>query len=290
MTNAIEWRPQWAAAVLLALLGLCGSAAASDREPAALTYGATESLEADEEDEADEGSRFFRVTASTGIDFSSGDFGTDTDTDVWYVPSSLKLEWDPFFIKVTVPYVIVDGDVVLIDGQPEGGPGFGGTRNGIGDIVLSGGYVYFPTSEFLPVIELSGKVKFATANENKGLGTGEENYTLQLDVSKQFGWFTPFGAVGYKFIGDPSGVNLSDKVFASGGFSARLGDRVSAGVVYDWAESAVSGRADIQEISPFASIRFGENFAIDPYALVGLSNSSPDWGLGVQFRVFWDND
>ncbi len=286
MTNAIEWRPHWAVAVLLALVGLCSTAAALAGERAP-TYGATESRT---EDEADRSSRYFRVTGSTGLDFSTGDFGTDTDTDVWYVPSSLKLEWDPFFIKVTVPYVIVDGDVVLIDGQPEGGPGFGGTRNGIGDIVLSGGYVYFPTSQFLPIIELSGKVKFATADEDKGLGTGEENYTLQLDVSKQFGWFTPFGAVGYKFIGDPPDVNLNDKIFASGGFSARLGDRVSAGVVYDWAESAVSGRSDIQEISPFASIRFGENFSIDPYALVGLSNASPDWGVGVQFRVFWDND
>lgn len=286
MTNAFEWQPHWAVAVLLALVGLCGSAAALAGEPARV-YDGTESREAEE---ADEASRYFRATLSTGLDFSSGDFGTDTDTDVLYAPSSLKLEWDPFFIKVTVPYVIVDGDVVLIDGQPEGGPGFEGTRNGIGDIVVSGGYVYFPTSGFLPVIELSGKVKLATADEDKGLGTGEENYTLQLDVSKQFGWFTPFGAIGYKFIGNPPDLKFDDKLFASGGFSARLGDRMSVGVVYDWAQSAVSGRSDIQEISPFASIRFGKNFSVDPYALVGLSNSSPDWGVGFQLRAFWDND
>jgi len=283
MTNAIEWRPHRAAAVLLVLAGLCGSAAAEQ----APVNGATESLAADE---ATGSSRFFRVTASTGIDFTMGDFGTDTDTDVWYVPSSLKLEWDPFFIKVTVPYVVVDGAAVLIDGQPEGATGLEGTRNGIGDIVLSGGYVYFPTSGFLPVIELSGKVKFATADEDKGLGTGEESYTLQLEVSKRFGWFTPFGAVGYRFIGSPADFDLDDKLFASGGFSARLGDRVSAGVVYDWAQSSVDGRPDIQEISPFASLRLGKHFSIDPYALVGLTSASPDWGMGVQFRVFWDND
>lgn len=286
MTNAIEWRLRWAVVVLLALVGLCGSATALAGEPAR-EYGATESRAADE---AHGPRRYFRVTASTGLDFDSGNFGTDTDTGIWFVPSSLKLEWDPFFIKVTVPYVIVDGDVVLIDGQPEGGPGFGGTRNGIGDITLSGGYVYFPTSRFLPVVELSGKVKFATANEDKGLGTGQENYSLQLDVSKQFGWLTPFGAVGYKFIGKPPDFRFNDKLFASGGFSARLGDRLSVGVVYDWAESAVSGRPDIQEISPFASFRFGSNFSIDPYVLVGLTSASPDWGMGVQFRFFWDND
>ena len=53
---------------------------------------------------------------------------------------------------------------------------------------------------------------------------------------------------------------------------------------------AVEGRSDIQEISPFASFRFGKRFSINPYGLVGLSSSSPDWGMGVQFRVFWDND
>ena len=286
MTNALEWRPLRAVAVLLALVGLCGSAAALAGELAPV-YGATESRAADE---ATGSPRYFRVTASSGLDFSTGNFGTNTDTNLWYMPSSLKLEWDPFFIKVTVPYVIVDGDVVLIGGQPEGVPGLGGTRDGIGDVVLSGGYVYFPTSRFLPVIELSGRVKFATADEDKGLGTGEEDYTLRLDVSKQFGWLTPFGTIGYKFIGDPPGVDFHDKVFASGGFSARLGDRVRVGVANDWAESAVAGRPDFREISPFASLRFGRNFSIDPYGLVGLTNTSPDWGMGVQFRVFWAND
>ncbi len=286
MTNPFQWRLLRAVAVLLVLLGVCGSGVSAADEPVPESV-ITEPYEADE---ATDSWRFFRLTMSTGIDFSSGDFDTDTNTDVWYAPTSLKLEWDPFFIKVMLPYVVVDGDAVLIDGQPEGGPGFGGTRDGIGDIVLSGGYVYLPSSAYLPVVEFTGKVKFATADEDKGLGTGEEDYTLQLDVSKRFGRLTPFAGIGYKFLGDPPDFNFNDKLFASGGFSARLGDRVRVGVVYDWAESAVAGRSDIQEISPFASFRLGENFSIDPYALVGLSNSAPDWGAGIQFRVFWDND
>lgn len=284
MTNTIEWRSHWAVAVLMALAGLCSSAAALAAEPAPL-HGYTELHAADRTDGS---ARYFRITASSGFDFSAGDFGTDTDSDVWYLPTSLKVEWDPFFIKVTVPYVIADG-VILIGGQPEAAPGLGSSR-GIGDVILSVGYVYFPTAKWVPVIELSGKVKLATADEDKGLGTGEEDYALRLDVSKRFGRFTPFGTVGYKFIGDPPGVDLNDKIFASVGFSARLGDWVSAGVVYDWAESAVSGRPDIHEVSPFASFRIHRNFSIDPYALVGLTSSAPDWGLGVQFRVFWAND
>jgi hypothetical protein len=278
--KASEKRLGQAAAALGAMAALLVTAAAA----AAAAPDDTD-VSAAAQDEG--GSRYWRVTASTGLDFSSGDFGTDTQTDVWYIPSSFKFEWDPIFVKVTVPYVVVDGDVVIVGDQPEGVPGLTGVRDGIGDVVLSAGFVYYPSSSFLPAIELTGKVKFATADEDKGLGTGEEDYTAQVELSKTFGWFTPFAGVGYKFIGDPPDFDFDNKLFASGGFSIDLGERVDVGVAYDWAQSAVKGNPDIHEISPFASIKLGRHFAMDPYALVGLSNASPDWGVGAQFRVFW---
>ena len=274
--NASSKRLGHAAAVLGALAALMVAAAAP----------------ADDTDAQDDGdSRYWRVTASTGVDFSRGDFGTDTESNTWYVPTSLKFELDPVFVKVTVPYVFVDGDVVIVGDQPEGVDGLTGVRDGIGDVVLSAGYTYFPTGpSALPVVSLTGKVKLATADEDEGLGTGEEDYTLQLEISKTFGWFSPFAGVGYKFIGDPKGVSFEDKLFASGGFSVDLGDRVDVGIVYDWAQSAVKGNPDIHELSPFASIKLGDHFAMDPYALVGLSQAAPDWGLGMQFRVFFGSD
>ena len=283
--SSVERGLGWVVAVSAVLLGLLGTApSVQARDPArvdALREGAPQPQQP---------GRFFRVTASTGFDFSSGDFDTNTSTDVWYVPISIKLELDPIFFKVTVPYVVVDGDAVLIDGQPEGIPVSAGTRNGIGDVVIAAGYGYFPDGGLLPAVQLSGKVKLGTADENKGLGTGEENYTIQLDLSKNIGPITPFAAVGYTFIGDPPDVNLDNKVFASAGLSLSLGSRVSVGLAYDWAENAVSGRPDIHEISPFASIKLGDHFAIDPYALIGLSSSSPDWGAGMQLRVFWQRE
>jgi len=246
--NASNKRLGHAAAVLGALAALMVAAAAP----------------ADDTDVQDDGDyQYWRVTASTGLDFSRGDFGTGTESN----------------------------NVVIVGDQPESVPGLTGVRDGIGDVVLSAGYTYFPTgSSALPVVSLMGKVKFATADEDEGLGTGEEDYTLQLELSKTFGWFSPFAGVGYKFIGDPPGVSFEDKLFASGGFSIDLGDRVDVGVAYDWAQSAVKGNPDIHELSPFASIKLGDHFAVDPYALVGLSKAAPDWGLGMQFRVFFGSD
>jgi len=236
------------------------------------------------------GAHPFRITASSGFDFSSGDFGTNKTTDVLYVPFGLKFEWDPLIFRLTVPWERIDGNVVIVGGAPEAAPGARSrSTSGLGDIVLSGTYVYDPSPElsFLPLTEFTGKVKFGTADKNQGLGTGKNDYTLQLDFSKRFGDLTPFGTVGYKFIGDPSGFNLNNKVFASAGLTYKLHRRVNIGLAYDWAQSAVPGRDDIQDISPFATIKFGKHFAIDPYFVVGLSTPAPDWGGGIQLRFIY---
>jgi hypothetical protein len=236
------------------------------------------------------GAKSFRITASTGVDYSTGDFGGPTDTDILYVPFGLKFEWDPIVLKLTVPYVRIDGDVTLVGGQPEPVPGLTGVRDGLGDIVLAATYVYYPGVDFLPLTELTGKVKFGTADEDKGLGTGETDYSIQLDLSKRFGRVTPFGAAGYRFIGEPSDVSLQNKVFAYGGVTVRVMDSMNLGLVYDWSQSSVKGRSDFHELSPFATFRFGRHFAIDPYFVVGLSESAPDWGTGIQLRFIYDRE
>ncbi|MBW2666409.1 MAG: hypothetical protein JRE13_08980 [Deltaproteobacteria bacterium] len=236
------------------------------------------------------GARPFRVTVSTGVDYSTGDFGSPTDTDLLSVPFGLKLEWEPFVLKVSSSYLRIDGDVVPVGGSPEAVEGASRLVSGIGDVVLAGTYVYYPGRKvsFLPVTEITGKVKFGTANEDDGLGTGETDYEIKLDLSKRFGRVTPFGAVGYKFIGEPEGVELRNKIFAYGGLTVRVLDMLNLGLAYDWSQSAVSGRPDFHELSPFATIRFGRHFAIDPYAVVGLSTPAPDWGIGLQMRFIYD--
>jgi hypothetical protein len=250
-----------------------------------------------------------RIVASTGFDFSTGDFGSTTESDIWYVPFGLKLEREPFIVKLTVPYLLVDGDVAIVGDQPEPISGLAGARDGVGDIVLATSYVYYPgpSVSFLPRLELTGKIKFGTADEDEGLGTGENDYTLQLDFSKSFGMLTPFAGVGYKVIGDSSDVDflagghhnqapasrtnhdlLNDKWFAYAGFTAKLHDRFNLGLAYDWNQSSVPGNGGFHELTPFATVKFGRRFAIDPYMLVGISKFAADWGIGMQLRFIYD--
>jgi opacity protein-like surface antigen len=283
------------AVVFSVLMSLAGAAHAAGEAPDSVPRSQENGSYQDDDYYGDEpedyfGARRFRITASTGVDYSTGDFGGPTDTDLLYVPFGLKFEWDPIVLKLTVPYLRIDGDVVPVGGQPEPVPGVSGVRDGLGDIVLAATYVYYPGVDFLPLTELTGKVKFGTADEDDGLGTGENDYTLQLDLSKRFGRVTPFGAAGYKFIGEPSGVSLRNKIFAYGGATVRVTDRMNLGLVYDWSQSSVRDRSDFHELSPFATFRFGRHFAIDPYFVVGLSESAPDWGAGMQLRFIYDRE
>ena len=230
----------------------------------------------------------FRLTASTGVDFSTGDFGGSTDTNVLYLPFALKFDFDYVLLKLTVPYLRIAGDVVSVGGQAEFVSGVEGERDGLGDIVLAAAYVYYPKWKYVPLVEVGGKIKFGTASEDKGLGTGKIDYTLQLDLSKTFGRFTPFAAGGYKFVGSPKGFDLDNKAFVYGGISAKVFDFLNVGIVYDWSQSAVPENGDFNEISPFATIKVSRWFAFDPYVVIGLSKWSPDWGIGVQLRFIYD--
>ena len=239
----------------------------------------------EEEDILDYTGQPFRLTVATGADYSEGKYGGTEDTNTLYVPASLKLELDPFVFRLSVPWVRSSCD--LIDDACQGGSQ--PEQTGIGDVVLGVGYVYFPEAgSSLPTVELSAKVKFGTADRDKGLGTGENDYTLLADFSKGFGALVPFAGFGYRFVGDPPGLDLRDKWLAWAGVAARVNSKVTVGISYDWNQSTVITRPDAHELSPFATIKISRNFSVDPYGVIGLSDNSPDWGLGLQLRFIYD--
>jgi hypothetical protein len=234
------------------------------------------------------------LTVSTGFDYSEGDYGASSDTKQWYVPMSLRFEWEPVFIKVTVPWLFTEGPGVVGGGEGGGVPVGGGfssiDESGLGDVILSAGYTYYPSvSSWLPVIEVAGKIKFGTADEDDFLGTGKNDYTIGLELSKTFaGRFTPFVAGGYRFMG---GSAFDNRWLAAGGMTIELvDDRLYGGMAYDFRERAVDTAKNTHELSPYFTIKLLPTVSLNPYAVIGLSKFAPDWGmgLGVSWR-FWGN-
>ena len=241
------------------------------------------------------------LAVGLGVDYSSGNYGTDTTTEILSVPFSARYASGNWTWKASLPWLRVSGDPNVLPGlgavvntNPRGrGRGGGvavpggtepesGTASGIGDLNLSATYS-FDTGGPLGV-DLTGKAKVATADEDKGLGTGANDYGLALDLYRAFGETTLFGGVGYTALGDSSYVDVEGVANANLGVSRKLGTAGgSVGVVYDWRAAASSSFDDRSEITGF----YG--FGVDPanrfqlYATAGLSDGSPDWGGGVSY-------
>lgn len=227
---------------------------------------------------------------SSGFDFSSGDYGDTEDTDIWYVPFLFRYEWFPLTARLTVPYLEITGPggVVVGDGRPlVVGPTSGPrtTETGVGDVVASIMYSFEPPpTSLVPFIDLTLKVKFPTADESRGLGTGSYDYIFQGDVSESFGMLTPLAAFGYKLKGDAPGVPLDNVFFASGGLAYKFTDQLTSGAFVDWQENAAARADDALELSPYFTWKFNPTWSFTGYGVVGFTDGSPDEGGGVQIK------
>lgn len=224
------------------------------------------------------------VVVETGFDYTSGNYGGGSDTELLVIPVTGSYKVDRWTFAATASYVRVSGPADVVPGigfigRPGVRPG-GGTVSGMGDIVLGVTYAAVVDDPTLPAVDLTAKVKLGTADENKGLGTGEDDLMLQVDVHQTYGKWTPFGTLGYRVLGDPSGVDLKDGFYLTGGASYGLDEATHVGAQLDWSERVVSGGDELVDLVAFISRRLNEQWKARGYVLAGFTDASPDYGLG----------
>ena len=163
------------------------------------------------------------------------------------------------------------------------------TRNnesGLGDVVAGITYSYDPGQTALPYVDLSFKVKFPTADEKKGLGTGAFDYILQADIDKTYGKFTPLARVGYRFNGDLEVGNtklpLGDTFSGSLGGQYAVTPSINLGASVDYYEAASEFADDAVEVYSYVRWRATPHVAASLYGIAGLTDGSPDQGVGLQ--------
>jgi hypothetical protein len=230
-------------------------------------------------------------SATLGADYSSGDYGEERITRVRSASLGLRYARGPWIARVLVPYLYVGGPGNVVGGTDAVvvGDSAGPLQHerGLGDVVAAASYLIDPDDRRWPLFELTAKVKFGTASEAKDLGTGRNDYTLLVDVSKPFGDLTPFATAGHRWVGDPSGLDLHDTWLASAGLAARLSERLSGGLVYDYREASSSDSGDSHELGPYVSYRLTSHWKLGAYGFVGLSRSAADFGLGTTLGYRW---
>ena len=226
---------------------------------------------------------------STGLDYSNGKYGGTTSTKVLYVPVIGKLQFDNFFLKLTVPYIrVTSAGAGVVRGM---GPfrttttTKTSTQSGLGDVVASAGYTILESGNLF--LDLVGNVKFGTADADKNLGTGKNDYSAQLDAYYQLDKTTIFATAGYKVIGAPAGVQVNNIAYGTLGVSQKTGDKTSAGVMLDVAQGSNALSPGARELTVFVANRISQTLKIQANLMKGFSDSSPDYGGGVMVTGYF---
>ena len=245
-----------------------------------------------------------RFSLSAGADYSSGKYGTDTTTDIWSVPVAAAYQTDRWTFKLTVPYINISGAGNVIpgvgkvnNGNPKGrgrgnggvatpapGTAASGSASGLGDITASAGYELFGSADRTFGLDLTGKVKFGTADENKGLGTGKNDYGLSQDTYKVSGAWTAFGGVGWMKYGSSQYIQLKNGFNANIGADYKLGASDNIGAYYYYRERIADTGASQSELTGYWNHKFNDSLRVQAYALAGFADGSPDYGVGASLK------
>ena len=232
---------------------------------------------------------------TTGYDYSSGKFNLPANTNISYIPYSLRYNRGSWSLRASSGFITFAAPKNVITAV-EGAPLVtdvdlnvndrlqNSRRSGFGDIYLSAAYsVENPYNDDFQV-SVGGQIKIPTANESKGLGTGKVDYTIKTDVSYIIGDFMPFATLGYRFIGKTELFDLQNSFFASVGATYSITYDTTVGVSYEYRESATPGFNSPKEIFAYTDFQLNNNWGINLYGVVGLNNVTTDYGLGTQIR------
>ena len=197
---------------------------------------------------------------SSGIDYTSGDYGTGQDTDIVIAPFNVTLEGERWRVGATATYVSVEGAPGVIPGATSAigaGSPLSGVTNPLGGGVLGSNPSLAPEiseqglgdttieAAFIPYIgdngariSISGAARLPTGDEERSLGAGETILSSAIGASHPIGEGAGiYGALGYSHAID------SDEggVFVSGGLEGRVSDGVLIGASAEWSEASVAG-------------------------------------------------
>ncbi len=229
---------------------------------------------------------------SLGGYYASGDYGADVDTDIVYLPLTYEVNAGAWGIQLAVPMLRVTGlgnVLVNVGGVTQAVAGADVmTSSGLGDVIASLIYRAPPWSETSPFIDLRLDVKLPTADEARGLGTGEVDVSAQIDLSQQIGALVGFATAGYTWRGTTTLFpGLQDAAFAQIGLAMPLSEALNVGAYYDFREAASAFSPESHEILPYMSWQFSDQWSFTGLLSTGFTDASADIGVLGQLRYSW---
>lgn len=154
-------------------------------------------------------------------------------------------------------------------------------HRGIGDINFNSEILIFNEKELTPSFSIKGSIKFPSGNFEKGLGSGNIDYSLFTAVSKNFHNISVHAMLGYSFVGGDNSRNI----FIGGiSVSCALTDRL-----HIFSEIAGNRHPDRSiNIEPLSGLlgsayQINKNFLIDFSTRIGFNKVMPNLLVSAGF-------
>ena len=243
----------------------------------------------------------------TAPSFSSGRYGTDTRTDVFYTPITARRLFENGDLTFVVPFTCIrgNGGVTVVNGMPvrqerlDAAAGTGtrtGTTDatrtaatgaqattacGLGDIIVRGRYYVLDERGWLPTIALRAHVKAPTASDDKGLGTGRPDEGAGIEVSRTIGHgLMAMVDVGYTKIGDQAAFDFNNTSWYDVGLAQNLAkDLVNVSVFFEEYRALVQGLENPRAVIAAVSVKSRGGWRMQLSGDFGLSDGAPDHGF-----------
>jgi len=226
---------------------------------------------------------------SSSVNYDTGKYGTPNRVSSIYVPFTLKRYWYEGNLAVTLPFLrqSAQGEITHVGGKPVRisrgrGRASSSSETGLGDILVRGAYILKREGPRSFDLAAAGRLKLPTANETKGLGTGEMDEGMGLEFGKELSPGVTLLADGYyTIIGDPPGLDLNNEILLDIGVYKSLGKNMSLTVYYETRSAIIDGNEDPRELSGTLEFKSVDGWRYDLGLLLGLSDGSPDVGLSA---------
>lgn len=164
-------------------------------------------------------------------------------------------------------------------------PKAGGSEEGIGDINVVAKYLLIQEGDKKPAFAVKAAVKMDNGDYDRGLGSGDKDYSLFVVASKTIGQVTVHGQVGYTWAGDEENSNLRDITLYGIAFDYAVTEplHILAEINGNRHPDRTSEEDDPRNALAGLTYKVSDNLTLDAGYRWGLSDSVPDWSttLGV---------
>lgn len=205
-----------------------------------------------------------------GGGYKTGNFGTTVTSDLYYFSPILGYVAPRYDVSIIVPSLSITNR----------GGGTSSTETGVGDVVLRGGRVLVPEGPGGFSLNGTLALKFPTADETRGLGTGEFDFGAFLGMYKRIEDFKLSLTGGYIKVGDPSLINYND-IYLYGVGISRIFGRTEGAVSFEGRRAMVPGAEDPLEVTIGFFHVLNVDYAIRGSAFKGANNGGPDLGVDL---------